>query len=52
MEDSVPWGISFYGAMSEDGHDDGMKMIKLSILLMMMNGWNEDDIAFEIDDDE
>ena len=31
---------------------DGMKMIKLSILLMMMNGWNEDDIAFEIDDDE
>ena len=30
---------------------DGMKMIKLSILLMM-NGWNEDDIAFEIDDDE
>ena len=29
-----------------------MKMIKLSILLMMMNGWNEDDIAFEIDDDE
>ena len=29
-----------------------MKMIKLSILLMMMNAWNEDDIAFEIDDDE
>ena len=29
-----------------------MKMIKLSILLMMMNGWNEDDIAFEIDDEE
>ena len=29
-----------------------MKMIKMSILLMMMNGWNEDDIAFEIDDDE
>ena len=27
-------------------------MITLSILLMMMNGWNEDDIAFEIDDDE
>ena len=29
-----------------------MNMIRLSILLMMMNGWNEDDIAFEIDDDE
>ena len=29
-----------------------MKMIKLSILLMMMNGWNEDDIAFELDDDD
>ena len=29
-----------------------MKMIKVSILLMVMNGWNEDDTAFEIDDDE
>ena len=29
-----------------------MKMIKLSMLLMMMNGWNEDDIAFEIYDDD
>ena len=26
-------------------------MIKLSILLMMMNGWNEDDKAFEHHDD-
>ena len=27
-------------------------MINLSILLMMMNGWNEDGIAFEIDGDD
>ena len=30
----------------------GVKMINLSILLMMMNGWNEDGIAFAMDGDD